>query len=50
MKFRVWDKGFYESKSRFFAHEHEQFGSFEAENEADLKSQLRLKRWTNKAR
>lgn len=43
MIFRVWDSEFYDSKSRFFAHDHEKHGKFNAESEDDLKTQLRNK-------
>lgn len=43
MIYRVWDKSFYESESRFFAHNHEKHGKFNVENEADLKAQLTKK-------
>jgi len=43
MIYRVWDKEFYESKSRYFAHDNEKHGEFFAENEDGLKDQLREK-------
>lgn len=40
-EYMAWDAEFYDSKSRFFPHDHEVHGPFLAKDEDELKTKMR---------